>query len=88
MKLETWVKIFIGILAINLLFVIMNYFKSDPTAITPEDVQQLLDNQRSIIYRESNNQIRNEALKIMDSVHVLMGDTSNWNDLRSDAFGQ
>lgn len=88
MKLETWVKILIGVLAVNLLFVMMNYFKSNPRAITPEDVQQLLDNQRAIIYRESNNQIRNEAFQIMDNVHTFMADTSKWDSLRSEAFRQ
>jgi len=88
MKLETWVKILVVILGLNLLFVIMNYFRSDPVNVTPSEIQNMLDTQRYEISRDNNKKVRDEAFKIMDSVNVLLHDDSNWDSLRTAAFGQ
>lgn len=57
------------------------------TGISDEKLNHALETQREEIIREFNNNARNEAYKIMDSVHILLGDTSNYDSLRANAFG-
>lgn len=64
---------------------------SSPTVIvsegvSPEKLNHALETQREEIIREFNNNARNEAYKIMDSVHILLGDTTNYGSLRTIAF--
>jgi len=87
MRISLWDKIVVAFLALNLLFMVMNFFKSDPVQITKDDIQHLLDQQRESIYRETNNTTRNEAIKVMDNVHVLLRDTTKYDSLRAAAFG-
>lgn len=56
------------------------------TGISQEKLNHALETQREEMKREFNNNARNEAFKIMDSVHVLLGDTTNYDSLRTDAF--
>lgn len=87
MKIETWMKILIGVLLLNLAMSGVNYFKSDPVTVTAEDIQNILDTQREELQRKTNNNVRNKAIKTMVDVTDALGDPSKYDSLRTRAFG-
>ena len=88
MKVESLLKILIVSFALNFIIGAMNYFKPEPTTITPEDLQNMLDTQKSTLERQVTNTIRNEALKNMLDIHVIMADTAKYDSLWTIAYGE